>query len=196
MAKQTTCSVEGCTNGGQITRRMCNKHYARFKVKHPELLNTPTVPQCYEYLLRAIEVDTDECIIWPYATSVGYGTVGIPGAKGKSVPCHRLACELKNGPPPSPKHFARHGPCHNRACFNPRHISWGTAQQNSLDQIRDGTICRGENSANARLTERQIRQIRQLKNYGYRSVDIAREFGITARHLRNIVARTSWKHVT
>lgn len=29
--------------------------------------------------------------------------------------------------------------CHNRGCVNPRHLRWGTRQDNIADRILDGT---------------------------------------------------------
>lgn len=88
------------------------------------------------YFNEHIHDETDECLIWPFAkTGRGHGQVWMDG---RSRYVHALACEMAHGPRPIGM-IAVHGPCANPACFNPRHVSWGTHQQNNVaDRIRDG----------------------------------------------------------
>jgi hypothetical protein len=115
-----------------------------------------------------INDETDECMIWPYSTSAGYGQVSIDG-QGKRVTV--LACEAKHGPAP-PGHVVRHGPCHNSLCWNPRHLSWGTRRENQLDRHRDNTS-RGRWRATVNTKEQMI----QLRAQGLTQKAIAERFG-------------------
>lgn len=90
----------------------------------------------------ALQLDTDECIIWPFGLSSGYGTLAV--AKGVRIRVTRLACIQVYGPPPNPKDVVLHGPCHDQRCFNPRHLRWGTQAENMMDRNRDGTMPKGE----------------------------------------------------
>ena len=58
----------------------------------------------------------DDCVIWPYGKSSGYGVVGYEGNNGKVA---NFICEKFHGPRPSGG-VSAHGPCNEPACFNPR----------------------------------------------------------------------------
>lgn len=86
--------------------------------------------------LAANPPSKDECVLWPFSKSLD--TYGMVLFEGRSQNASRVALILHTGQNPSGMH-ACHGPCHQRACCNPFHLSWQTPQQNSLDRRRDGT---------------------------------------------------------
>lgn len=195
MPKQTSCCVAGCSGGGQITRGMCNRHYCRWKSrKHLLEVLPPRVNPCWEFFRAAVLVETDDCVVWPFAAVRGYGVVSRPG-RGGYVRVHRLACELAHGLAPSRAHQVLHGPCHDPACFNGRHLSWGTPAQNAADKVRDGTALRGEQMSQAKLTEADVREVRSLRAAGVPCRLVAARFGIGERYVREIVRRRCWGHV-
>ena len=110
----------------------------------------------HEQLLNMISVETDDCIVWPFAKARGYGYVWIDG---KVRPAHRVAL-MTVSPPPTPGHHAAHGPCHNPACVNPFHLSWKTQVENHADKYRDGTDNNGESNGRCKLTTEQVEEIR------------------------------------
>lgn len=137
-------------------------------------------------------LDTDDCIIWPYGTSNGYGRFLY---EGRMSHVHAVACERGHGPPP-PGYVACHGPCHTPLCFNPRHVSWGTARDNSADRERDGTVCRGEQHPQSVLTEADVIEIRLAAASGVRFTQMAGRYGVTSATIGAVVHLTTWKHVT
>lgn len=98
----------------------------------------PKMSERVKYFYEMMVKETDECIVWPYGKSWGYGTLLI---RGKNYRVHRLALEYHGGKSPKDKPLALHAPviCHNTACFNYRHLRWGNSKDNGSDMFLDGT---------------------------------------------------------
>lgn len=137
---------------------------------------------------RLRSIVTDECVVWPYGLTWGYGRVRY---LGKYHLTHRLALVLATGGD-RPKMDAAHGPCHNRACMNVAHLRWATPAENTADRIRDSTDMRGEDHPNARLSESDVRTI--LASDQTVSA-ISRRFGVSRRLVANIKNGRAWRHV-
>ncbi|WP_423856297.1 HNH endonuclease [Xaviernesmea oryzae] len=146
----------------------------------------------YQWLLRAIEFDTEACIEWPFSgPPAGYG---IFVKDGVSHYAHRFVCEQTHGEPPShTRHEAAHW-CGNARCVNKRHIRWATPAENQADRLVHGTDCRGEKSPTSKLTASQVQEIRALK--GRRTArEIAEQFNIDPAHVSLLQRRKSWAHL-
>jgi hypothetical protein len=144
----------------------------------------------YDDLLEMIAEPTDDCIVWPHGKDgKGYGKVR---HEGRQQPCHRLALSTVS-PAPTPEHEAAHGPCHNRLCVNPRHLSWKTPAENQADRLRDGTDNSGERNGNAKLTWERVRQIRWLAEYTpLPQRHLAKCFGVSESAISAIINRKKW----
>jgi hypothetical protein len=82
-------------------------------------------------------VKTDSCHLWTgYVHSGGYGRVYFH-EYGKVMRAHRVAWEIRNGPVPDGLMVLHK--CRNRNCVNVEHLYLGTARENGLDAVRDGT---------------------------------------------------------
>ena len=187
MAKKK-CSVDGC-NKPHSARGWCRKHYERWARQGDplKLALTPSgVP--LQWLRDQIKNCGDECIEWPFHTVSGYGKLEF---RGRNMTASRCALILHTGEDPRGM-FANHGPCHNRLCCNPLHLSWGTGRSNQADRLRDGTHQLGERNAMAKLTTEDVKAIRADTRSSYQ---IANDFGVTAATIRQIRQRRSWKHV-
>jgi predicted transcriptional regulator len=75
-------------------------------------------------------------------------------------------------------------------------LEWCTPQENIKHAYDTGLIKnqQGENSHYAKLTENDIRQIRELATYKMRK-DIAKIYDVSAPNICNIVNYKSWKHI-
>lgn len=196
MNTERTCSVDGCARPRK-SRGYCNMHYQRWRthgsvdVVLKEHTPNGTLRKFFE---EAILVETDDCIVWPYATNVGgYGVLGSGGKRGRQIKVHRLALEQTAGPAPEGKPLACHGPCHNRACFNPRHLYWGSERDNAEDRRRDGTHFVGEQHPAAKMTAEQVADIRDRYARGLANQpQLAAEFGLRQQQISHIVRGKSW----
>lgn len=72
-------------------------------------------------------------------------------------------------------------------------LSYGTHRQNEADKLAHGTLPLGEKNAAAKLTARDVREIR--RRAGERQEDLAKEFGCTFSNISAIQLRKSWRHV-
>lgn len=133
--------------------------------------------------------DTEKCIIWPFnKTAGGYAKITI-NKEFKLV--HRVICEKVNGAPPEKSYHAAHD-CGNSSCVNPKHLSWKTASQNSLDKIKHGTMHLGENVYNASMTDETAKAI---KFDTRKNRIIAKEYNVREDVVSNIKLGKSYKHV-
>lgn len=131
---QHICAVAGC-HKPKVTRGFCNSHYLRLKRHGAPLGGATPKGEPLRWARRLAANPPEGCVEWPFATNGnGYGWAWYQGAR---IGAHRLLLVLRTGQNPKDKDAA-HGPCHNRACVNPNHLSWSTRLANVRDQKRDG----------------------------------------------------------
>ncbi len=84
-----------------------------------------------ERLQRRLKLDPETgCINWTGHLASGYGSIPLPGKRGKAVRAHRVAYELARGPIPEGL-FVDHL-CRNRRCCNVDHLEVVTHRENTL----------------------------------------------------------------
>lgn len=107
---------------------------------------------------------------------------------------HKIVLTRVAGEPPAPGMDAAHAPviCHNRACVNPKHLRWATRAENFADKVPDGTAPRGEACGAAKLTARDVQEIRSSAERG---MDLAARFGVSQATISTIRARKTWAHL-
>lgn len=123
---------------------------------------------------------------------------GVFRKDGQRVSAHRLAWELQYGPIPAGRGY--HGTCvlhscDNPSCVRPQHLFLGTNGDNVADSVRKGRRARGERSATAKLTEKQVKAIRQRAAAGETCSILAKAFGVSSPTISGIVRRKYWPHV-
>jgi hypothetical protein len=147
---------------------------------------------------QAMLLETDECIRWPYGhTSAGYGRIYIGTSRedNRNTTVHELACIRAHGPCPPGMQVAHNVGC-PRDCFNPRHLRWDTVKGNLADRVADGTLRRGVSHPRAKLTERQVKQIRRrYAKGGITMTQLAEQYGLEKSSVRNLIRRKTWKHL-
>ena len=103
-------------------------------------------------------------------------------------PVHKIILETFVGKRPEGL-VCRHlngNPLDNRL----ENICWGTQQENAQDAIRHGTaVClrRGEEHVAAKLSNDDVKNIRRLYKEGYLQRELGDLYGVTQRHISDIV---------
>lgn len=124
------------------------------------------------------------CLIWPFSRSqTGYAMIG-----EEKIRVHRVMCEHRHGPAPSPDHYAAHS-CDrgHEGCVNPWHLDWKTPSENQSDRYKDGEVL-----PIRKLTADEARQIRDLKGLE-QILETASRFGVSESNVRLIQAGKTWR---
>ena len=142
-----------------------------------------------------IRPELGPCWIWDGGSnSSGYGTMDVGG---RSLRPHVLAYHFLKGNH-DPNKVVMHK-CDTPLCVNPAHLTLGTQSENMLDAAEKGRIRgaagRGEKNSTAKLTEKQVREIRNLAERGYLREQLALQYGVSKLTIRDIVNRKTWQHV-
>ena len=97
-----------------------------------------------------------------------------------------------------PKLYVLHK-CDNRKCINPDHLFLGNAVDNRRDCVKKGRAKfnpkKGENAPNSRLTNEQVKDIKNKIKSGIRSVDLAREYSVSRNYIGMIKRGSTWRNI-
>lgn len=133
----------------------------------------------------------------------GYGRIRLGRKEDGRATAHRLSYEWANGPVPNGLHVCHH--CDTPSCVNPVHLFSGTQKENIADcsrkERRDKSTWsplmdrRGEANGFAKLTESDVRVIRQMRADGALLPAIAIRFDISKSTVFDICQRRLWRHI-
>ena len=107
---------------------------------------------------------------------------------GKTAYAHRVAFELAYD---EPSDCVLHT-CDNRKCVNPEHLFAGSFYDNMNDMVEKQRQAHGERNTRHKLTEDQVRQIRQEIGLNR---EIASRYGVSASLISLIRSGRIWKLV-
>lgn len=144
-------------------------------------------------------LDPESC--WEWQSSIkpnnGYGVFGIDGRMRLA---HRVAFTLSVGDIPDDTQVLHR--CDNPKCVNPAHLFLGTHLDNMRDKVRKGRQSRagrgpkGEDAATSKLTEKQVREIRdKYATDRYTHAQLAIEYDLTPTAIGAVIRFQTWKHV-
>ncbi len=142
--------------------------------------------------------DSDKCWEWSGATDAyGYGALT---ANGKTLKSHRVIYEVLFGK--IKKNLSVCHRCDNTKCVNPNHLFVGTHAENMRDMVQKGRLtnirARGEDSAQAKLKNKDVLEIRKLyRPYSrmFGAPVLAKKFGVSPTMIKYIVKRKNWIHI-
>lgn len=109
----------------------------------------------------------------------------------RSTKVHHLVLEAFEGPCPEGcevRHF--NGIPYDN---NYNNLLYGTRKENMEDAVRLGTTPKGKRNGQVKLDKRQIQEIRELyKNGGITHKDLSIKYGVSRRHIGDIINKVCW----
>jgi hypothetical protein len=109
------------------------------------------------------------------------------------LPAHRVSYALHYGEPDL-KLLVMHT-CNTPLCVNPWHLELGTNKDNAAYMAQCGRSLKGDKNAKAKLTEKAVKEIKELCNQGKTLKSIAELFGVHLATIGYIRQGKIWKHV-
>lgn len=181
---------------------ICNN--PRFEYKRPEsITDQKKLVTCADCLRTHITIEdvmssinkTDRCWLWTgNINEIGYGHFTLDR---KMWTAHRFFFQLHKGP--IPKGLCVCHTCDVRSCINPDHLYAGTKADNSGDAWRRGRgvspFIAGEKHCRAKLTQKQVLDIRHSYAGGIRIAELFKKYGTSEANISQIVHRKSWVHI-
>jgi hypothetical protein len=139
------------------------------------------------------EVDKNGC--WNYTGTLdpaGYGKVIL---KGVTFRAPRLMAHITIKPLMSDMEIVAHR-CDNPRCINPEHLFITTALGNMRDRDEKGRGAIGARHPNVKLTETDVRDMREKYGAGMSLSAIQRHFPtVTIGCVQAVCERRTWKHI-
>lgn len=111
----------------------------------------------------------------------------------KKILAHRASWWLHIGEIPEGIHVLH--TCDNRKCTNPEHLFLGTEKDNAVDRQKKNRGQKGITHNKCKLTEENVREIKQLLHVGLSCTKLARKFSVTDAAIWFIKEGWTWKHV-
>ena len=148
-----------------------------------------------ERFWKKVEIrDENDCWSWKGARSRGTGYGSFTVGTNLRVGAHRYMYELLNGHIPEGL-FVMHT-CDNPICVNPHHLMLGTHNENMQDMANKKRACCGERHHKSKLTEGEVRLIRDLYQQGLTQVRLAEIFGVSQANIGYIVNFDIWRGIS
>ena len=124
--------------------------------------------------------------------SHGYGQMSV---NGRSVLVHRLIYQIYNGEIPTGMQVLHD--CDDPGCVFPGHLHLGTNADNMRERKERGRNAdrKGEAHGRAKITAKQVQDIRARFNGGETQLSLGREYGVNQTQISRIVNRVEWGHV-
>lgn len=161
---------------------MCPGHYQRW-LKSPEG-QRKKIPRGLSPIERvriaSVALGDKGCRIWEGATASGYGVITVSG-RNLSVP--RVVLEDKLGRKLAGQ--ALHT-CNTKSCISAEHLYEGNTRRNTLDAYDDEAIPSGEGHHWAKLTDKDVIEIRALRGEGVTLKALAERYEVAESTISRI----------
>lgn len=129
-------------------------------------------------------------MLCPFKDSNGYLYVNLSnGKRVKKRSVHSLVLEAFVGACPDGLQCRhRDGDRTNPKLAN---LRWGTPLENGADRVEHGTSCKGERNSQAKLSAKQVENIRASS---MSSLAIAKDYNVAGSTIRAVRLRINWSH--
>jgi hypothetical protein len=128
------------------------------------------------------------CWIWSGGlNSTGYGCAVY---EGKQQLVHRIVYKLTKGEIPAGMYVCHK--CDIRSCINPDHLFLGTSKDNTQDAILKNRLARGGKHGGVKLTEKDVKNIRELFAQNVPQTEIANIYGVSKGTIWDIKEGRNW----
>ena len=173
-----------------ISFGMCDKHYRRARQgQNINIKSSHEMTDSERFWFRVKK--GDGCWDWVGSQNGhGYGTFML---NKKPEKAHRMAYFYTVGDIPDGLCVCH--TCDNRLCVNPDHLFAATQGQNLADMKAKNRHPHGSNHWNSKLTEGDVKVIRDLVSEGMKNSVVARFFEISHTNVGHVVTRNTWPHV-
>jgi len=136
-----------------------------------------------------------KCWEWNKPNTRGYGEYYIGNYRFERA--HRFSYKIYKGK--IPKGLCVCHTCDNPKCVNPDHLWLGTVKENNQDCIKKERhkykSHPGEENFRAKLTEKEVIDIREKSLTGYKPKRLSSLFNICEGQIRDIISYRAWKHI-
>lgn len=136
---------------------------------------------------------------WKWTASKFKGGYGKFRLDGRMLYAHRIAWKLYRGEIPKGEGALGTCVCHkcdNPSCVNPDHLFLGTHNDNMEDRNKKGRAAKGSKHGRAKLSKKEVIEIRRLADEGTLTQrEIGKLFGTAQHMVSKIKLRKRWKHL-
>jgi hypothetical protein len=142
-----------------------------------------------------VEITTpDECWEWTARKDKdGYGLFTDKSTGRGPWRANRYAYTMENGEIPSGMLVCHR--CDNPACVNPAHLWIGSIKDNNRDKVLKGRGAIGEMNGNSKMSELDVRAVREMKKEGIPALLLADWYGMSWHRMAKIMNGFSWQHI-
>lgn len=169
--------------------------------EHLTLATTASIAKKHAKPLRktkplefVVDEDTGCFLVTSHSTDTqGYPVVKFHGVRQNA---HRFVYEQCFGEIP-PEMVVRHK-CDNPRCVNPEHLELGTQYENIQDRVKRGRSAhlKGELNGHAKLTEDDVRYIKNALARGETMTSLAKQFNVSVTAIFLIKKGRNWSHLS
>jgi hypothetical protein len=186
------CGLDGCDRAHK-GHGLCELHLER--LKRTGSTDDPQAQSLADRFWSKVDKrGPDECWLWTAVINEhGYGVMRPEGRRhGPTVKAHRVSLMLVGIDIDGS--YVLHS-CDNRRCVNPAHLSPGDHKENVSDMVSRQRQPMGSRNGHAKLTERQVAEIRNRAARGELQRTLASEYGVSKPTISRIVNGGGWAHV-